>query len=144
MTAILDAPIHASPRALDEILALGRPTLVVFESPDCEHCRNLIPELASLARDFVQRALVVRVDAREGWLAARHHLTFVPTLLFCDRGSERFRVRGNPGALALRVHLTSLLSGIAPSETADGPRHTLAVGFGQPARSKPLRALFAR
>src|SRR5262249_22086367 len=63
MTAILDAPIHASARALDEILALGRPTLVVFETPDCEPCRSLVPELASLARAFEERVLLVRGDA---------------------------------------------------------------------------------
>lgn len=143
MTANLDAPIHTSPRALETVLALGRPTLVVFEAPDCEPCQALVPALESLAREFAEQVLIVRVDAREGWLAARHHLTFVPTLLFCDRGTEQFRIKGNPGATSVRAHLAFLLSGESLPEPANGPRHTLAVGFGKSARAAGLRGLIA-
>jgi len=143
MYATLDAPIHASPRALETVLALGRPTVVVFETPGCEPCQALVPTLESLAREFAEQVLIVRVEAREGWLAARHHLTFVPTLLFCDRGTEQFRIKGNPGAPAVRAHLTFLLAGEPLPDPADGPRHTLALGFGKSARVPGLRGLIA-
>jgi thioredoxin 1 len=145
MKAAKDAPIRTSAAVLERILASGHPAVIVFETPDCGPCQALRPSLDDLARDFGNRALVLRVtDAREGWLAARYHLSFVPTLLFCRDGREVARIKGNAGPSAVREHLEFLLNGENPPDPAEGPRHTLAARFG-PARTEqePVALLFA-
>jgi thioredoxin 1 len=131
MRAALDAPIRASAAILDRILAAGPPALVVFETPGCGPCESLRPALDELAREFHERVLVVRVtESAEGWLAARYHLSFVPTLLFWRGGTEHCRIKGDPGPAAIRAHLDFLLTGLCPPEPAEGPRHTLDARFG--------------
>ncbi len=142
MVAALDAPVRAGPQALERILAAGFPTLVVFETPGCEPCLALVLLLEELALEFAGRALIVRVDTREAWLAARHHLSFVPTLVFWDRAVEQARIKGNPGAAAVRAHLEFLVSGGGRPDPAEGPRHTLAGHFGGLPAAGP-RALLA-
>jgi thioredoxin 1 len=136
MPAVSAAPRRTGPRALERILSAGRPTLIVFESRRCAPCESLAPVLEALAREFADRVTVVRVDARQAWLAARHHLSFVPTLVFYDRGAEQARIKGNAGAEAIRAHLHFLVSGGERPEPAEGPRHTLVLGFAPP-RARP-------
>jgi len=133
MRAALDAPIRTTAAVIDQILATGYPALIVFEKPGCGPCQSLRPVLDQLAREFQGRVLVLRVpDASEGWLAARYHLSFVPTLLFCRDAGEHARIKGNPGGAALRSHLEYLLSGNERPDPAEGPRHTLEARFGAP------------
>lgn len=142
MRASLDAPIRTSSTVLERILAARRPALIVFETPDCGPCQSLRPTLDEIARQFQDRVLVVRVtDSAEGWLAARYHLSFVPTLLFFRGGVEQCRIKGNPGWSAIRAHLEFLLTGECPPEPAEGPRHTLAATFGGAPRTEGPRAL---
>jgi thioredoxin 1 len=145
MRAALDAPIRTTAMVLDRILALGHPALVVFETPGCAPCERLRPTLDQLAGEFRDRVLVVRVvDSAEGWLAARYHLSFVPTLLFWRGGVEQCRIKGDPGAAAIRAHLHFLLTGGCPPDPAEGPRHTLEARFGgSSGRTEPRALLFA-
>jgi thioredoxin 1 len=146
MRAAFDAPIRASATVLDRILASGHPVLVVFEAPGCAPCEALRPVLDQLAHEFHGRVLVARVvDSEQGWLAARYHLEFVPTLLFCRGGAERSRIKGNPSPAAIRAHLEFLLSGDNRPDPAEGPRHTLAAPFGgrPPRPGAPKALLFA-
>jgi thiol-disulfide isomerase/thioredoxin len=146
MRVALDAPIRTSATVLDRILATGHPALIVFEIPDCGPCQALRPILDELAGEFQHRVLIVRVtDASEGWLAARYHLSFVPTLLFWRDEVEHARIKGNPGHTAIRAHLQYLLSGHERPDPAEGPRHTLAARFGAPApeEARPRALLFA-
>ena len=45
-----------------QLFAAGLPLILSFEVPVCEHCRAIAPTLEDLARSYVGRALVVRVD----------------------------------------------------------------------------------
>jgi len=144
MRAALDAPIQASASVLDRIIGSGHPVLVVFETPGCGPCEVLGPALETLAREFHDRVLVVRVtDSAEGWLAARYHLAYVPTLVFWRGGVERSRIKGNPGPVAIRAHLEFLLTGEHPPDPAEGPRHTLAATFGDPLPATRPRGLLS-
>jgi thioredoxin 1 len=145
MRAALDAPIQTSASLLDRIVASGHPTLVVFETPGCAPCESLGPALEDVAREFHDRVLVVRVtDSAEGWLAARYHLAYVPTLVFWRGAVERSRIKGDPGPAAIREHLEYLLTGERPPEPAEGPRHTLTACFGAaPGAVAPRALLFA-
>ena len=131
MLAVRNAPVHASGSSLDRILAAGHPTLVVFERPECQPCRELAPLLETVAQEYAGRVLVVRVeDAREGWLAARYHLSVVPTLVFWRGQTEGARIKGNPGLAPLRAHLEFLLTAGNRPDAAAGPRHNLDAVFG--------------
>jgi len=142
MRARLDAPIRTSATVLERILGTGLPALIVFETPGCAPCESLRPTLDEVAGEFHDRVLVVRVvDSAEGWLAARYHLSFVPTLLFWRGGAEHCRIKGNPGHAAVRAHLRFLLTGECPPEPAEGPRHTLVARFGGQPGSPGPRAL---
>jgi thioredoxin 1 len=147
MKATYDAPIRTSAVVVDRILASGYPALIVFETPGCLPCQALRPVLDELAREFGSRVLILRIaDVQEGWLAARYHLTFVPTLLFCRDGREVARIKGNAARSAIREHLSYLLSGENPPEPAEGPRYTLAACYGPPRpeqASSPRALLFA-
>jgi thioredoxin 1 len=144
MKATYDVPIRASASVLDRILASGQPALVSFETPNCGPCQELRPLLDAVAREFRNRVLVVRItDAGEGWLAARYHLVFVPTLLFSARGRELARIKGNPGIHAIRQHLEFMLGGDVEPEPAEGPRHTLSASFGPAPAREPFGLLFA-
>jgi thioredoxin-like negative regulator of GroEL len=131
MRAALDAPIRTTAATIDRILASGHPTLVVFEKPGCGPCQSLGPVLDDVAQSFEGRVLVLRVtDSSEGWLAARYHLSFVPTLTFWRDGIEQARIKGHPGREALCAHLDYLLSGEQRPDPAEGPRHILESRFG--------------
>jgi thiol-disulfide isomerase/thioredoxin len=142
MRAQLDAPIRTSATVLDRILGTGLPALIVFETPGCGPCETLRPTLDQVAGEFHGRVLVIRVaDSAQGWLAARYHLSFVPTLLFWRGGAEQCRIKGNPGYTAVRAHLNFLLTGECPPDPAEGPRHTLVARFGRPPGAPEPRAL---
>ncbi len=131
MRVVPDAPLHAEGADLESVLATGRPTLVVFETPGCEPCVRLEPILEALAHDYRGRLLVVRVDASAGWLAARHHLSYVPTLTFWSQGEEQARIRGNPGSRPVRAYVDYMLSGAEVPETVSGTRHALVASFSR-------------
>ena len=130
MRVVPDAPLQTAGENLERVLATGHPALVVFETPGCEPCLALRPILDSLARDYAGRLLLLRVTAGAGWLAARHHLCYVPTLLFFAGGREEARIKGNPGEAAIRANVDFLLTGMEPPKPAAGPRHTLVSSFG--------------
>ena len=121
MSASFDTPIKTGAQNLDRVLAAGRPTLLVFEIPNCEPCHALEPTLQDLARDFAGRALIVRVEnAEDGALAARFALRQVPTLVFWNDGREITRIEGAANGAAVRAHLDFLLGGTPPAP-ASGP-----------------------
>jgi thioredoxin-like negative regulator of GroEL len=143
MRVVPDAPLQTAGENLERVLATGHPALVVFEAPGCEPCLALRPILDTLARDYAGRLLVLRVAAGAGWLAARHHLCYVPTLLFFANGREEARIKGNPGEAAIRANVDFLLTGIEPPEPAAGPRHTLVSSFGSSGRPDEPRGLLS-
>jgi thioredoxin len=144
MKLVPDAPVRVEAVDLEDILASGHPAVVVFETASCEPCRELVPLLDELARDYQGRVLVLRLDASEGWLAARHHLSYVPTLTFWQGGAEQARIRGNPGEDAVRAHLDCLVSGAEVPEPASGARHALVAVFGRAAQRARPQALLSR
>ena len=88
----------------------GRTTVVSFESPGCGPCQTLRPVLEALAREFrdLVRSCCIP-DAAEGWLAARWHLPFVPTLVFLQRRPRGGAHQGRPRTDAVRKHVLYLL-----------------------------------
>ncbi len=122
-------PIRTTAVHLEESLG-PEATVVVFETSDCAPCAQLAEHLGALASEFGERLRVVRVvDAAEGWVAARYHLVYVPTISFYCGPSETARIRGNPGKEALWAHALFVLGEAPVPEPAEGPRHTLVGAF---------------
>jgi thioredoxin 1 len=119
--AVFDTPVHTNAHNLERVLGAGRPALLVFEMPGCEPCRTLEPTLEEMARAFVGRALIVRVDnVEEDGLAGQYRVTRVPTLVFWRDGREVVRIEGAAKSTAVRTHLEFL--------TGRGPRPGAATG----------------
>jgi thiol-disulfide isomerase/thioredoxin len=123
-------PIRTEPSVIEQWLSPAQPAVLVFETPDCGPCRELVPHLDALAAEFVNRLRVIRVeDSGEGWVAARYHLNFVPTLLLLSGGGEVVRLRGNPGRDGLFAWVRFMLGDGPRPEVVEGPRYTLRAPF---------------
>jgi thioredoxin 1 len=139
--AVFDVPIHTSTQNVERVFAAGLPVLLSFEVPVCEHCRALVPTLEELARAFVGRALVVRVgNTEEGELAARYHITCVPTLIFWHDNKEVARIEGATNFATVRAYLEFLLGGGAQPAPASGPSMPLSVAASAAASTLPYSA----
>jgi thioredoxin len=126
MTVALDTPIRTASQNLGRILDASLPSLLVFETPDCEPCRKLEPALKSLAVDFAGKVLIVRVeDAQQEAVARRFNVRHAPTLVLWQRGQEIGRIEGAAHIEIIRDHLNYLSGhGLRPA-TASGPSLTL-------------------
>ena len=139
--AVFDVPIHTSAQNVERVFAAGLPLLLSFEVPACEHCRALAPALEELARAYVGRALIVRVDnTEEGDLAMRHKITRVPTLIFWNDNAEKIRIEGAVSYGAIRSHLDYLLSNTPRPVAASGPSIPLSVAASVAASTLPNSA----
>ena len=139
--AVFDVPIHTSAQNVERVFAAGLPLLLCFEVPVCEHCRSLVPTLEELARTYVGRALIVRVDnTEEGELAKRYHITRVPTLVLWRDADEVARIEGAVNFATLRTYLDFLLNAGPRPQPATGPSMTLAVAANASASALPNSA----
>jgi thioredoxin 1 len=83
----IDAPIHTDETNLVRVLHAGLPVLLVFWRRDCPPCDQLAPALDRLARSYVGKALVVKVDAgAEPGLLNRYQISRLPSLVFVKDG----------------------------------------------------------
>ena len=122
MLAVFDVPVKTSAQNLERVLMAGLPMLLVFETPDCEHCRAMIPTLEELARAYVGQALIVRVEnVKDGALMDRYRVARVPTLVFWKAGRECARIEGAVNIEAVRAHLEYLLERGPEPSPVSGP-----------------------
>ncbi|MCL5994483.1 MAG: thioredoxin, partial [Chloroflexi bacterium] len=136
--AVFDVPIHTSAQNVGRALAAGLPILLSFEVPVCEHCRALAPTLEELARMFVGRALILRVDnTEEGALASRYRITRVPTLIFWRDDKEQARIEGAVNFATVRAYLEFLLGQAIRPPAVNGPSMTLSAAAGAAASMLP-------
>jgi thioredoxin len=133
MTVALDTPIRTGAQNLTRILDASLPSLLVFETPDCEPCRNLEPTLNALAGDFAGKVLIVRVEnAQQEDVSRRFNVSHAPTLVLWQRGKEVGRIEGAARSDKIRDHLNYLLgNGIRPAATT-GPSITLPGEISRP------------
>jgi thioredoxin 1 len=77
------------------VLGAQRPVLVDFYSNGCGPCRMLAPTIEKLAKQYVGRAVVVKVDVdRLSALAGRYGIQAIPAVLFFQSGKEVERLVG--------------------------------------------------
>jgi thioredoxin 1 len=120
--AVFDVPIHTSAQNVERVFAAGLPMLLSFEVPVCDPCRAMAPALEELARAYVGRALIVRIDdIQDGALAQRYRITRVPTLTYWRDGNEVARIEGAVTLAVVREHLDYLLNQAEQPPVASGP-----------------------
>lgn len=101
---ITDAQFHA----LVEQASL--PVLVDFYSPTCGPCQMLAPTLDALARDYVGRLLVFKIDTSKQQVnAQRFHIRGVPTLLLFKNGQLLDQIVGAVPRGEIEQRLRALL-----------------------------------
>ena len=124
-------PLEIQRGDLRALLGDPRPLLVAFEAAGSAPCALLAPRLRTVAQEFGQRILVIRVmDAGDASFAARHHLLWIPTVAFWHGGRELLRLAGAAPIEALRAHLRFLLEDGPCPDTVEGPRRAVSSAFG--------------
>jgi thioredoxin 1 len=141
MTVSLDTPIKTGAQNLQRILDASLPSLLVFETPDCEPCRNLEPALKSLAGDFAGKVLIVRVeDAQQEEVAKRFNVRYAPTLVLWQRGKEVGRIEGAARSDKIRDHLNYLVgNGVRPAATTGPSINLPGISPARQAQQAPVK-----
>jgi thiol-disulfide isomerase/thioredoxin len=96
--------VTGAPVSLDDLLAPRRPVILVFASPNCEPCTELMPELAAWQREHVERLTVAvasdgtlaDVRSKAEQFALRHALLDADSELH-----DAFHANGTPGAVLI-------------------------------------------
>jgi peroxiredoxin len=90
---------------LDELLAGGRPVVVLFSNPDCQGCAAMYPQVGHWQRDHARDATVVLLSrgdtAVHRALREEHRLTRV-LLQDNDDVMDAYKVDATPGAVLVR------------------------------------------
>ena len=65
----------------------SKPVMVDFFSPTCGPCRMLAPTIDTMAKKFLGRIIIAKIDtSRNQTAAAQYRIKGVPTLLFFKNG----------------------------------------------------------
>ena len=139
--AVFDVPVHTSAQNVERVFGAGLPLLLSFEVPVCEHCRAIVPTLEELARNYVGRALVVRIDnTEEGSLSTHYRITRVPTLLFWNDSREMARIEGAVSFATVRAYLDYMLGEGPFPPSVSGPAMLLSAAASASASTLPNSA----
>lgn len=87
---LLDRPLKATDSSFDRIVADSEvPVLVDFYADWCGPCKTMAPILDEVARAWMGRALVLKLDTdRNPNTAARFQISGIPTLVVFREGEE--------------------------------------------------------
>lgn len=100
LDARLDALIFKEPVRIPEIVAGGRPSLLVFTDHHCAACLQMVPVVERLGQGYEGRANIITVDPQDPQLgvrllAAKYGVWGTPMMVLLDRtGAVRMKLYG--------------------------------------------------
>jgi len=105
-------PVELGDQDLADFLANCRlPVVIDFYSPSCGPCRSLAPVIDGLARRFVGRVVIAKLDtSRHARSASGYGIRGVPTLLFFRDGKIIDQIVGAPPEAQLTAKIQGLLN----------------------------------
>jgi thioredoxin 2 len=87
------------------------PVMVDFFSPTCGPCRMVAPMIDSLARRYLHRMIVAKLDTtRHPQTPSRFRIQGVPTLLFFKNGRQVDQLVGAPDEATLARKMEDVLA----------------------------------
>ena len=117
LDARLDALIFKEPARIPEIVAGGRPSLLVFTDHHCAACLQMVPVVERLGQGYEGRANIITVDPQDPQLgvrllAAKYGVWGTPMMVLLDRaGAVRKKLYGPQLEKTLVRELDRLLRG---------------------------------
>jgi thioredoxin 1 len=79
----------------EQVLKAGKPVLVDFWAPWCAPCRMIAPTVEAVAKEYVDRAVVGKVNVDDNQdIAGRYNIRGIPTLLLFKNGQVQEQVVG--------------------------------------------------
>ena len=79
------------------IIQASKPVMVDFFSPTCGPCRMLAPHIDTMAKKYLGRVIIAKLDtSRNQMAAAQYKIKGVPTLIFFKNGQLVDQVTGAP------------------------------------------------
>jgi thioredoxin 1 len=94
-----------------EVEKSPEPTVVIFTSPDCPHCRTLLPVVEDFVRDFRSRVRFASMDVvANPWTAERYGVRGTPTLKFFCHGRAVQELVGAIPPAAIRRQLEEFVA----------------------------------
>jgi thioredoxin 2 len=106
---LMDRPLRATDATFERIVADSDvPVLVDFYADWCGPCKTMAPILDDVARSWMGRALVLKLDTdRNPEAAARYRISGIPTLVLFRDGKEVKRQVGGVPRPAVEAMLGS-------------------------------------
>jgi thioredoxin 1 len=107
----INEPIHVTDAAFEEtVLRSTMPVIVDFWAPWCGPCRVVAPTLEKLAKEYMGKLLVTKVNTDENPEWAMHYqVQGIPTMLFVAGGKIVHRQVGALPEPMLREVVTEFL-----------------------------------
>ena len=114
--AKLDTAPYAVPVELTDsefqsfVNSASLPVMVDFYSPTCGPCQSIAPVIANLAKEYLGKVIIAKMDTSTNPGTAMHYqIRGVPSLFFFKKGAIVDQIVGAPPEAQLRQKLNSLL-----------------------------------
>jgi thioredoxin 1 len=118
----IDVPIHVNEANLPRVLSAGAPAVLVFWKRECGPCNQLLPVLDQVAKQYANKALIVKVNvADEPNVTRRYSIAQLPTLVFMKQGQEVARGVGAATEREVAAWIEYLVAGGARPPLFAGP-----------------------